>query len=258
MGTRVTNLFQTAGNGIIDLSVPGAAELLERAGGSAKPLGTFTAQRSSFPLGVTVVTSSSGGAVAAGEINANGDAAAKQVGTQVAFSASNTRALVRDVDTILGQSNRVDPDTILAVKRIGWTVSANNGDLDPYTGDFDLLRYMLSRIFFDFSIGTLPIIRPSALRNWTDVNQPQVGATVAVTTTTPTAVATIPITETVRQEWLIDAAQAGPLDQIIFPEDQISCRLTNPLALAGLGASAYFTFRPYAHGVRYQRAGGVG
>jgi hypothetical protein len=241
-------LFQTAGNGIIDLSVPGAADLLERAGGSAKPLGTFTAQRSSFPLGVTVVQSSSGGAVAAGEINANGDAAAKQVGTQVAFSASNTRSLVRDVDTILGQSNRVDPDTILAVKRIGWTVSANNGDLDPYTGDFDLLRYMLSRIFFDFSIGTLPIIRPSALRNWTDVNQPQVAAAVATTASATT----------LQPEWLIDAAQAGPLDQIIFPEDQISCRLTNPLALSGLGASAYYTFRPYAHGVRYQRAGGVG
>jgi len=248
VGTRVTNLFQTAGNGIIDLSVPGAADLLERAGGSAKPLGTFTAQRSSFPLGVTVVQSSSGGAVAAGEINANGDAAAKQVGTQVAFSASNTRSLVRDVDTILGQSNRVDPDTILAVKRIGWTVSANNGDLDPYTGDFDLLRYMLSRIFFDFSIGTLPIIRPSALRNWTDVNQPQVAAAVATTASATT----------LQPEWLIDAAQAGPLDQIIFPEDQISCRLTNPLALSGLGASAYYTFRPYAHGVRYQRAGGVG
>ncbi len=248
MGTRVTNLFQTAGNGIIDLSVPGAAELLERAGGSAKPLGTFTAQRSSFPLGCTVVQSSSGGAVAAGEINANGDAAAKQVGTQIAFSSTNTRALVRDVDTILGQSNRVDPDTILAVKRIGWTVSANNGDLDPYTGDFDLLRYMLSRIFFDFSIGTLPIIRPSALRNWTDVNQPQAAAAVATTASGTT----------LQPEWLIDAAQAGPLDQIIFPEDQISCRLTNPLALSGLGASAYFTFRPYAHGVRYQRAGGVG
>lgn len=245
---RIVSLFQTPGNGIIDLSVPGAAELLERAGNQAKPLGTFTAQRGSFPLGVTVVTSTSGGAVSAGEVNANGDAAAKQVGSQVAFSSSNTRALVRDVDTILGQSNRVDPDTILAMKRIGWTVSAANGDLDPYTGDFDILRYLLSRIFFDFSIGTLPIVRPSALRNWTDVNQPQVAA--AVAETNPTSL--------IRAEWMIDAAQAGPLDQIIFPEDQISCRLTNPLALAGLGASAYFTFRPYAHGVRYQRAGGVG
>lgn len=244
---RIVSLFQTPGNGIIDLSVPGAAELLERAGGTAKPLGTFTAQRSSFPLGVTVVQASATGGVAAGEINANGDAAAKQVGTQIAFSATNTRALVRDLDTILGQSNRVDPDTILAVKRIGWTVSAANGDLDPYTGDFDVLRYMLSRILFDFSIGTLPILRPSALRNWTDLNQPQVAAAIGGTAAAQ-----------VTQEWMVDAAQAGPLDQIIFPEDQISCRLTNPLALTGLGTSPYFTFRPYAHGVRYQRAGGVG
>jgi hypothetical protein len=244
---RITNLFQTAGNGLIDASLPGADDLIRRAGPNVKDLGLFTAQRSSFPLGVVVVQSSTSGAVAAGEVNANGDAAAKQVGTQVAFSATNTRALIRDLDTVLGQSNRVDPDTILNIKRIGWTVSAANGDVDPYTGDVDVLRYMLSRLLFDFTIGTLPIVRPNALRNWTDGNNPQTAAALGGTSTAID-----------RQEWLVNYAETGPLEQIVFPEDQISCRLTNPLALAGLDPSAYYTFRPYAHGVRYQRAGGVG
>lgn len=245
---RVTTLYQTPGNGLIDMSVPGASDLLARAGDQAQLLGTFTAQQSTFPLGVSVLIASATGAVNAGELNANGDAAAKQVGTQVAFSGTNTRALVRDVDTILGQSNRVDPDTILRARRIGWTVSAPNGDLDPFTGDFDILRYLLSRIYFSFQIGTLPIVRPSQLRNWLDGNQPQTAA----------AVSTTAATTTIQQEWMIGSDGPGPLDQVIFPEDQISAALTNPLALAGLTASAYYTFRCYAGGTRYQRAGGVG
>jgi hypothetical protein len=245
---RVTTLYQTPGNGLIDMSLPGAPDLLARAGDGAKLLGTFTAQQSTFPLGVSVLIASATGTVAAGELNANGDAAAKQVGTQVAFSATSTRALVRDVDTLLGQSNRVDPDTILRCRRIGWTVSAPNGDLDPFTGDFDILRYLCSRIFFNFQIGTLPIIRPSALRNWLDANQPQTAAAVATTASATT----------IQQEWMIGSDGPGPLDQVIFPEDQISCALTNPLALSGLTNSAYYAFRPYATGTRYQRAGGVG
>jgi hypothetical protein len=248
MGARITTLFQTPGNGIIDMSLPGSDALLQQAGAGAKPLGTFTAQRSRFPLGVVVLVSSSGGAVAAGALSQSiGDAAAKSVNTPVAFSATSTRALQRDVDTILGQANRLDPDSILSIKRLGFTIGAPNGDLLPYTGDFDVYRALLHQLYVSFSIGTLPVLRPVQMRGWTDADNPQVAAAIGGTAVTQTT-----------QEWSVGEAETGPLDALIFPDDQITCRVSNPLDITGLAASSYYPIRAYAHGVRYERAGGVG
>jgi hypothetical protein len=50
-----------------------------------------------------------------------------------------------------------------------------------------------------------------------------------------------------------------PLEQVFFPEDQFTIRLTNPtlISFSGNCTSKILPIRCYLSGVRYQRAAGV-
>jgi hypothetical protein len=242
MKTRVTKLFKTKNNGLIDSSKPGAAEAIreaDRAGLLVADLGVYTAQEGYFPFGYLGVSCSASGVIAAGAINF--DFATVTVGSQLQISPSTTRAALRGVDSIIGNSNRLDQDTVFSAKCIGFGFGSPDGDLlaNPPASD----EAIAGQIFHaSVQLGQVTIIDSMPLRRAQDSHryEPATGSS------SPTA-------------WqLYQQFAAQPLEQVFFPEDQFTIRVANPTAidLAGFD-SKILPIRCYLSGVRYQRAAGV-
>jgi hypothetical protein len=242
MKTRVTKLFKTKNNGLIDSSKPGAAEAIreaDRAGLLVADLGVYTAQEGYFPFGYLGVSCSGTGVIAAGAINF--DFATVTVGSQLQITPSATRAALRGVDSIIGNSNRLDQDTVFSAKCIGFGFGSPNGDLlaNPSASD----EAIAGQIFHaSVQLGQVTIIDSMPLRRANDAHryEPATGAS------TPA-------------NWqLYQQFPAQPLEQVFFPEDQFTIRVANPTAidLAGFD-SQILPIRCYLSGVRYQRAAGV-
>lgn len=242
MKTRVTKLFKTKNNGLIDSSKPGAAEAIreaDRAGLLVADLGVYTAQEGYFPFGYLGVSCSATGVIAAGAINF--DFATVTVGSQLQITPATTRAALRGVDSIIGNSNRLDQDTVFSAKCIGFGFGSPSGDLlaNPSASD----EAIAGQIFHaSVQLGQVTIIDSMPLRRANDAHryEPATGAS------TPA-------------NWqLYQQFPAQPLEQVFFPEDQFTIRVQNPTAidLAGFD-SQILPIRCYLSGVRYQRAAGV-
>ncbi len=243
MKTRVTKLFKTKNNGLIDSSKPGASEAIreaDRAGLLVADLGVYTAQEGYFPFGYLGVSCNASNVVAAGAINF--DFATVTVGSQLQITPTTTRAALRGVDSIIGNSNRLDQDTVFSAKCIGFGFGTADGDLlaNPLASD----EAIAGQIFHaSVQLGQVTIIDSMPLRRANDSHryEPATGAT------TPA-------------EWqLYQQFAAQPLEQVFFPEDQFTIRVQNPIqiTLSSDFQSAILPIRCYLSGVRYQRAAGV-
>ncbi len=244
MKTRVTKLFKTKNNGLIDSSKPGASEAIreaDRAGLLVADLGVYTAQEGYFPFGYLGVSCNSSGIVAAGAINF--DFATVTVGSQLQIAPSTTRAALRGVDSIIGNSNRLDQDTVFSAKCIGFGFGTADGDLlaNPLASD----EAIAGQIFHaSVQLGQVTIIDSMPLRRANDAHryEPATG-----NTTNP-------------DQWqLYQQFAPQPLEQVFFPEDQFTIRVQNPIQidLSSGFASKILPIRCYLSGVRYQRAAGV-
>ena len=243
MKTRVTKLFKLKNNGLIDSSKPGAAEAIreaDRAGLLVADLGVYTAQEGYFPFGYLGVSCSSAGVIAAGAINF--DFATVTVGSQLQITPSTTRAALRGVDSIIGNSNRLDQDTVFSAKCIGFGFGTADGDLlaNPLASD----EAICGQIFHaSVQLGQVTIIDSMPLRRANDAHryEPATGGTSPA-------------------EWqLYQQFAPQPLEQVFFPEDQFTIRVQNPTAidLSAAFNSKVLPIRCYLSGVRYQRAAGV-
>jgi hypothetical protein len=243
MKTRVTKLFKTKNNGLIDSSKPGAAEAIreaDRAGLLVADLGVYTAQEGYFPFGYLGVSVDSLGAVPQGAINF--DFATVTVGSTLQITPTSTRAALRGVDSIIGNSNRLDQDTVFSARSVSFGVGTPDGDLlgNPAASDEAIAGQILH---VSIQLGQVTIIDSMPARRAQDSHryEPATGST------SPTA-------------WqLYQQFPAAPLEQVFFPEDQFTIRLQNPIAIQFSGAlfSKILPIRCYLSGVRYQRAAGV-
>jgi hypothetical protein len=128
--TRVTKLFKLKNNGLIDSSKPGAADAIreaDRAGLLVADLGVYTAQEGFFPFGYLGISCDASAQVAQGAVNF--DFATVTVGSQLQITPTSTRAALRGVDSIIGNSNRLDQDTVFSARAIGFGVGTPDGDL---------------------------------------------------------------------------------------------------------------------------------
>ena len=243
MKTRVTKLFKTKNNGLIDSSKPGAAEAIreaDRAGLLVADLGVYTAQEGYFPFGYLGVSVDASGIVAQGAVNF--DFATVTVGSTLQITPTSTRNALRGVDSIIGNSNRLDQDTVFSAKCIGFGFGTADGDLlaNPAAIDEAIAGQSLHA---SIQLGQVTIIDTMPVRRAQDSHryEPATGSS------SPTA-------------WqLYQQFPAQPLEQVFFPEDQFTIRLQNPtqIAFSGALASAILPLRCYLSGVRYQRAAGV-
>ena len=243
MKTRVTKLFKTKNNGLIDSSKPGAAEAIreaDRAGLLVADLGVYTAQEGYFPFGYLGVTCNSTGQIAAGAVNF--DFATVTVGSTLQINPTTTRAALRGVDSIIGNSNRLDQDTVFSAKCVGFGIGTADGDLlaNPLASD----EAICGQIFHaSIQLGQVTIIDSMPIRRAQDSHryEPATGGTSVA-------------------EWqLYQQFPAQPLEQVFFPEDQFTIRLSNPtlIDLSTAYQSKILPIRCYLSGVRYQRAAGV-
>ena len=243
MKTRVTKLFKLKNNGLIDSSKPGASEAIreaDRAGLLVADLGVYTAQEGFFPFGYLGISCDSSAQVAQGAVNF--DFATVTVGSQLQITPTTTRAALRGVDSIIGNSNRLDQDTVFSARAIGFGVGTPDGDLlaNPAAIDEAIAGQSLHA---SVQLGQVTIIDTMATRRAQDSHryEPATGSS------SPTA-------------WqLYQQFPAQPLEQVFFPEDQFTIRLSNPTAIqfSNNCTSKILPIRCYLSGVRYQRAAGV-
>lgn len=243
MKTRVTKLFKLKNNGLIDSSKPGAAEAIreaDRAGLLVADLGVYTAQEGYFPFGYLGVSVNSSGIVAQGAVNF--DFATVTVGSTLQITPTSTRNALRGVDSIIGNSNRLDQDTVFSAKCVGFGFGTADGDLlaNPAAIDEAIAGQSLHA---SIQLGQVTIIDSMPVRRAQDSHryEPATGSS------SPTA-------------WqLYQQFPAQPLEQVFFPEDQFTIRIQNPTEIQFSGAlsSKILPIRCYLSGVRYQRAAGV-
>lgn len=243
MKTRVTKLFKLKNNGLIDSSKPGAAEAIreaDRAGLLVADLGVYTAQEGYFPFGYLGVSVNSSGIVAQGAVNF--DFATVTVGSTLQITPTSTRNALRGVDSIIGNSNRLDQDTVFSAKCVGFGFGTADGDLlaNPAAIDEAIAGQILHA---SIQLGQVTIIDSMPVRRANDSHryEPATGSS------SPTA-------------WqLYQQFPAQPLEQVFFPEDQFTIRIQNPteIQFSGALASKILPIRCYLSGVRYQRAAGV-
>jgi hypothetical protein len=243
--TRVTRLIKTSNNGLIDLSRPGASADYRAALADKQvvaDLGMYSAQDSTFAFGVIPITVTSG-AMTAGLINQ--DFATVTVGSTLALATP--RQALRDVDTILGNANRLDQDTIFSARTVSFGLGSNNGDLDT-NPSANSERPIIASLFFQVLLGQLELIRATPIRRALDSDREFTASNGGST----------------RASWpYYQRFDRQVLDQLLFPEDQITIRITQPVAVADIkddaaaNVSGIFPLRCYLSGVRYQRAAGV-
>jgi hypothetical protein len=243
--TRVTRLIKTSNNGLIDLSRPGASADYRAALADKQvvaDLGMYSAQDSTFAFGVIPITVTSG-AMTAGLINQ--DFATVTVGSTLALATP--RQALRDVDTILGNANRLDQDTIFSARTVSFGLGSLGGDLDT-NPSANSERPIISSLFFQVLLGQLELIRATPIRRAMDSDREFTASNGG----------------TNQVSWpLYQRFDRQVLDQLLFPEDQITIRITQPVAVSGItndlaaNVSGIFPLRCYLSGVRYQRAAGV-
>jgi hypothetical protein len=243
--TRVTRLIKTSNNGLIDLSRPGASADYRAALADKQvvaDLGMYSAQDSTFAFGVIPITVTSGG-MTAGLINQ--DFATVTVGSTLALATP--RQALRDVDTILGNANRLDQDTIFSARTVSFGLGSLGGDLDT-NPSANSERPIISSLFFQVLLGQLELIRATPIRRAMDSDREFTASNGG----------------TSQVSWpLYQRFDRQVLDQLLFPEDQITIRITQPVAVSGIqndaaaSVSGIFPLRCYLSGVRYQRAAGV-
>jgi hypothetical protein len=243
--TRVTRLVKHANNGLIDLSRPGASADYRAALADKQvvaDLGMYSAQDSTFAFGVIPITVTSG-AMTAGLINQ--DFATVTVGSTLALATP--RQALRDVDTILGNANRLDQDTIFSARTVSFGLGSLGGDLDT-NPSANSERPIISSLFFQVLLGQLELIRATPIRRAMDSDREFTASNGG----------------TNQVSWpLYQRFDRQVLDQLLFPEDQITIRITQPVAVSGIqndlagNVSGIFPLRCYLSGVRYQRAAGV-
>jgi hypothetical protein len=243
--TRVTRLIKTSNNGLIDLSRPGASADYRAALADKQvvaDLGMYSAQDSTFAFGCIPITVTSG-AMTAGLINQ--DFATVTVGSTLALTTP--RQALRDVDTILGNANRLDQDTIFSARTVSFGLGSLGGDLDT-NPSANSERPIISSLFFQVLLGQLELIRATPIRRAMDSDREFTASNGG----------------TNQVSWpLYQRFDRQVLDQLLFPEDQITIRITQPVAVSGIqndlaaNVSGIFPLRCYLSGVRYQRAAGV-
>ena len=243
--TRVTRLIKTSNTGLIDLSRPGAASEYRQALADkavVSDLGMYSAQDSTFAFGCIPITVT-GGAMTAGLINQ--DFATVTVGSTLALATP--RQALRDVDTILGNANRLDQDTIFSARTISFGLGSEDGDLDT-NPSANTERPIIASLFFQVLLGQLELIRATPIRRALDSDREFTASNGGST----------------RASWpYYQRFDRQVLDQLLFPEDQITIRITQPVAVANINddaaaaVSGIFPLRCYLSGVRYQRAAGV-
>ena len=243
MKTRVTKLFKTKNNGLIDSSKPGASEAIreaDRAGLLVADLGVYTAQEGYFPFGYFGIACDSSGVVAQGAVNF--DFATVTVGSTLQITSTATRNALRGVDSIIGNSNRLDQDTVFSAKCVGFGFGTPDGDLlaNPSAIDESIAGQILHA---SIQLGQVTIIDSMPVRRANDSHRYE-----------PATGASNPPNWQLYQQF---APQ--PLEQVFFPEDQFTIRLQNPTAIQFSSAlsSKILPVRCYLSGVRYQRAAGV-
>jgi hypothetical protein len=175
----------------------------------------------------------------------NQDFATVTVGSTLALATP--RQALRDVDTILGNANRLDQDTIFSARTVSFGLGSLGGDLDT-NPSANSERPIISSLFFQVLLGQLELIRATPIRRAMDSDREFTASNGG----------------TNQVSWpLYQRFDRQVLDQLLFPEDQITIRITQPVAVSGIqndlaaNVSGIFPLRCYLSGVRYQRAAGV-